>query len=176
MTHAFPVRPISSTSPLLDDRVRKALEPSSEGKMVLVAVGNPLRRDDGVGMYIGERAARFTSPSFSVVLAGFTPERVLDDILRERPAKVVFVDAASFGGTPGEVRVLSEEEIVATTLSTHMFPLPVLARLIAEEVGCLVLFVGIEPQDVSFGEGLSRAVEEAAQAVLSYLEEVFQRA
>lgn len=126
-------------------------------------------------MYIGERLFHSPSP-FSVVLAGFTPERVIDDILREHPAKVIFIDAASFGGKPGEIRVLTEEEIDAATLSTHTFPLVVLARLIAEEARCPVFFVGIQPQDVSFGEGLSVPVEEAASVILTYLEEVARNA
>ncbi len=163
-------------SPLLDGKLREVLQPLRGKKTVLVAVGNPLRRDDGVGMYIGERVAQRALPPFSVVLAGFTPERVFEDILREQPAKVVFIDAASFGGEPGEVRVLSEDEIIATTLSTHTFPLPILARMITKEAGCPVFFVGIQPQDVSFGEGLTGRVQEAAQALIAYLEEVVQGA
>ncbi|MEN3203796.1 MAG: hydrogenase 3 maturation endopeptidase HyCI [Atribacterota bacterium] len=159
-------------SPLLDDRVKEVLRPLKGKKTVLVAVGNPLRRDDGVGVYIGEEIGRRGLPFFSVVLAGFAPERVFDDILREHPAKVVFIDAASFGGKPGEIRVLEEEEIAASTLSTHTFPLPIVARIVAEEAGCPVFFVGIQPRDVSFGEGLTEAVREAAQAILAYLEEV----
>ncbi|MEN3186705.1 MAG: hydrogenase 3 maturation endopeptidase HyCI [Atribacterota bacterium] len=160
----------------MDDRVKEVLRPTRGQKTVLVAVGNSLRRDDGVGVYIGERVKKYDSPFYSVVLAGFTPERVFDEILQENPAKVIFIDAASFGGRPGEVRVLKEGEVVATTLSTHTFPLPVIARIVAEETGCPVFFVGIQPQDVSFGEGLTEAVYEAAQAILNYFEEVIQSA
>ena len=155
--------------PLLDAKIRKALDPSPEGKTVIVTIGNPLRRDDGVGVYIGERLVRVLPTCFHLIQAGFAPERSIDDILSERPAKVIFIDAASFGGIPGEVRVLTEEEIVSVTLSTHTFPLPVIARIVAEEIGCEVVFVGIQPEDVSFGEGLSEEVERAASTIVEYL-------
>jgi len=155
--------------PLLDEKIRRALEPALNGKTVVVTVGNPLRRDDGVGVYIGEKLAPILPPCFRLIQAGFSPERFIDDILSERPAKVIFIDAASFGGVPGEIRVLTEEEVVSVTLSTHTFPLPVIARIVADETGCEVVFVGIQPEDVSFGEGLSEAVERAASAIVEYL-------
>lgn len=144
--------------------------PSVWGKTVIVTVGNPLRSDDGVGEYIAELLEEQPPSCFVLVRGGFTPENVVEEVVAHGPKKTIVIDAASFGGVPGEVRVLKEEEIVTTTLSTHVFPLPILARIIAEDTKSRVVFVGIEPCCVTFGKGLSQEVRRTAWDIVQYLE------
>ncbi|MGQ9622788.1 MAG: hydrogenase maturation protease [Candidatus Caldatribacteriaceae bacterium] len=140
------------------------------GKTVIVTVGNPLRSDDGVGEYIAELLQERPLSCFVLVRGGFTPENVLEEVIYHNPKKTVIIDAASFGGVPGEVRVLKEEEIMVVMLSTHVFPIPLLARIIAEDTKGRVVFVGIEPRCVAFGQGLSWEVKKTAQGIVKYLE------
>jgi hydrogenase maturation protease len=71
-------------------------------RVLIVAYGNPLRSDDGVGWVVAEELRRrLTSPEVEVVrLQQLLPE-VAEGL--SRAAAVIFVDA-SCNGEPGEVR------------------------------------------------------------------------
>jgi hydrogenase 3 maturation protease len=97
-----------------------------------------------------------------VLLGDTAPENVTGEIRRALPSHVIFVDAAEFGETPGAVRLVDSAEIGGMSSSTHTLPLEVIADYLKQELGCRVLFLGLQPKVVEFGEGLS---EEVAAAV-----------
>lgn len=146
--------------------VQEALRPASCGQTTLIiTVGNTLRSDDGVGPYI---ASQFQTADPSLVLldAGDRPENILDQAIGLKPAKVIIVDAADFGGRAGEARVIPEELIPQATLSTHTFPLPVISKILARDTGAQVLFLGIQPKNVGLKEGLSEEVRKTAREII----------
>ena len=97
-----------------------------------------------------------------VLLGDTAPENVTGEIRRALPSHVIFVDAAEFGAPPGTVRLVDSVEIGGMSSSTHTLPLAVIADYLKQELGCRVLFLGLQPKGVEFGEGLS---EEVAAAV-----------
>jgi hydrogenase 3 maturation protease len=98
-----------------------------------------------------------------LVLLGHTaPENVTGEIRTFAPSHVLFVDAAEFGAAPGSVRIFESADIGGMTSSTHTLPLAVIADYLTGELGCRVLFLGLQPKGVEFGERLS---EEVAAAV-----------
>ena len=147
----------------LTAEIRAALTPGP-GTVVITA-GNPWRRDDGVGPYISERLRGV--PGLAVIAAGQNPENIVDEVLALRPARVLVIDAADFGGRPGELRLLAAEQIPSCTLSTHMIPLNVITALIQDETGAAATFLGIQVATVTPGEGLSPPVQQAAEQVLA---------
>lgn len=154
---------------MLDEEVREILSPAIEGKTLIVTVGNTLRRDDGVGPYIAGCLAGRLPPEVVLLNAGDRPENAIETAIKCRPVKTVIIDAALFGAAPGKVKVIGEEEISKVTLSTHTFPIPVLSKLITKDTGSKVFFVGVQPLDVAFGEGISRQVKETADKIVKYL-------
>ncbi len=154
----------------LSPEVQGGLRPVPAGPTLLITVGNAWRFDDGVGPYLARRLAG-VGGGYVLLDAGDRPEDVLDAAAAVAPAKVVVLDAADFGGAPGEVRIIPPERVPGSTLTTHSIPLSVLAGILARDTRAPVLFVGIQPQSVALGEGLSEPVRAAAEAVAACIEE-----
>jgi hydrogenase 3 maturation protease len=136
-------------------------------KRVLLGVGNTLSRDDGVGPFVA-RALR-GDPFWTSVDVGAALENACGIVRREAPELLVIVDAARMRLPAGAVRRFPVEARDTLLVSTHGLPIRfVWERLASESVERLVL-VGIEPADLSFGEGLSPTVRHAALWVVEQL-------
>jgi hydrogenase 3 maturation protease len=129
---------------------------------VIVGVGSSLRSDDAAGLCVAEELRKLDLPNVLVLLGHTAPENVTGEIRRALPSHVIFVDAAEFGETPGAVRLVDSAEIGGMSSCTHTLPLAVIADYLKGELGCRVLFLGLQPKGVAFGERLS---EEVAAAV-----------
>ncbi len=141
-----------------------------QGLDLFLTVGNPFRSDDGVGSYL---ASFLMDLPVRLLDAGQTPENIIDEATELKPSRVIILDAADFGGKPGEVRVISEEAIPETTLTTHMVPMNVVSRLITESTGAKIIFIGIQPKTVTLGEGLSPEVRQTADEIVDVIKRNF---
>lgn len=101
-------------------------------------------------------------PGVNVLEGGTAPENLTGEIRRIRPSHLLIIDSAEMGEPPGTVRLFAPEEIGGLSFGTHALPLSVLARYLAEETGCRVTIMGIQPRSLEFDAALS---EEAALAV-----------
>ncbi len=131
---------------------------------VVCGVGNPLRRDDGVGLKVAE----LLQGEFEVVFCETYPERFLDEICSKGPEEVIIVDGGEFGARPGEFREIAPEQVDSHTISTHTLPLSLFAGLLSPCCERIRIFL-IQIKDVGFGEGLSPEVEEGARRLAEYL-------
>ena len=154
----------------LSDIVKNALLPSASGKTVYFTLGSMLRGDDGVGPLIAERLSN-CGKDVVVINASEVPESFLDHVVRKRPSKTVFIDAADFNGEAGEVRVLDPNTLHEPFRSTHRFPIKILAQIIEEDTGSDVCFIGIQIRHVSFGSPVDRRVEESADSIVEFVRE-----
>jgi hydrogenase 3 maturation protease len=153
----------------LPDDVRKALTGTTEGITAIIAIGNSLRRDDGAGTYIAEKTR--AAENFRVFNTGERPENFIETIISLKPAAIVLLDAADFGGSAGEIRVIPERVIPDTGMSTHALPLKFVCALLRENTGARITFIGIQPADVGFGEELSPEIKRACDEIISLLGE-----
>ncbi len=147
--------------------ITRLFDPPAAGALVVITVGNTLRSDDGVGPFIA--AAASPRRGMAILNAGETPEDIIEEATAHQPGRVVIIDAADFGGRGGEIRLLPEAAMVSHTLSTHRFPLPAIARILAMDTGAAIHFVGIQPVSTAFGEGLSPQVRKAATELIFLL-------
>jgi len=136
-------------------------------RTAIITVGNPLRSDDGVGPYIASRLKPPRQPA--IIDAGSNPENSIEEAIALKPRHIVIIDAAAFGGEPGEARLIDQEHIPETSVSTHMISLKVVALILAEETKAQISFLGIQPKYVGIGEGLSAEVQETADAIVGLL-------
>lgn len=139
-----------------------------------VMAGNTFRSDDGVGPYIAELLAPILKnhPAIRLYDAGTNPENYVDEIITALPDLVVFIDAASFGGFPGEFILIEDETAFPTSsASTHTIPLGVIAALIKSECGCTVMYIGIQARSLQLGEALSGSVKRAADLFAEAIKE-----
>ena len=153
---------------MLTGDVEEALRIPGEGKLLIITAGNTLRGDDGVGPYIGESVA-INHPRLGILNTGDRPEDALSAAGEMNPSRCLVIDAAVFGGAPGEARMLPEKLIPDKTLSTHTFPLKIVTSLLRSDTGADILFLGIQPEKVSFGEGLSAAVKKTADEIIHFI-------
>lgn len=153
---------------MLTADVIELLKLKSSGPLLVITVGNRLRSDDGIAPYIAEQAKR---PKNGIIIldAGDRPENTVWKAIETRPERVVIIDAADFGGEPGEVRAIPEDCLPENPISTHKFPLRVISQLVTEDTGAKVDFICIQPESTGFGEGLSERVKAAAEEIAGML-------
>jgi len=142
---------------------------SDKNLLLIITIGNSYRSDDGVGPYIAQKISKYKK-NFTVLNAEDQPESIVDRAVRLKPGRVVIIDAADFGGMPGEIRLIEKKDIPDTSLSTHSFSPNIIAAIIEEDTGADVHFLGIQPESIQLREGLSEPVKKAAKRIISCLE------
>ena len=132
----------------------------------LVGVGNPLRRDDGVGPWIvGAVREAAAGTGLALVDAQDVPENFVPTIARGEARNVVFVDAAAADGPPGTVVFGPLSDFAeAEGFSTHKLALSLSGKFL-QAAGKKAYLLGIVPGDIDFGEGFTPEVERAAASV-----------
>jgi hydrogenase maturation protease len=136
------------------------------GRVVVIGVGNPFRRDDGVGWVVALAAGRRLGETVETRLCDGDPARLLDawtDV-----ALAVVVDAMRSGARPGAIRVVAADgvsELPASRSPAGSHSLGVgqglaLGRAIGRLPDRLVV-IGIEARDHAFGDELSAPVTAA---------------
>jgi hydrogenase 3 maturation protease len=93
--------------------------------------------------------------------AGEVPENYLGPIRRARPETILLVDAADFGGRPGDVRLASEDDVVGLALGTHSTPLSMFMALAARETGATVRMVAVQAKSTRLGATMCEEVRAA---------------
>jgi len=156
------------------------LAPASERAPLLVmSVGNILRRDDGFADAVLNRLAEEDLPDYVELFDAGTSAIDLMEIFNGRK-KLVVVDAVRGGQEPGTLYRFSPEEVEAEALpmnSLHQIGLLETLKL-GELVDCKpqeTVVVGAQPKDTGLGIGLSAEVEAAvARAVALVQHEIAQ--
>lgn len=123
---------------------------------VLVGVGNRLRRDDAAGPRLVEMLAGWSG--LCVDAGGAPADRAEELLALPELRQVIVVDCAELGLEPGAFRRVEPDQIESGTLSSHRIPIHLFVELMRQLGGCEVCIVGIQPLDVTLGEGLSPAV------------------
>jgi hydrogenase maturation protease len=139
---------------------------SSPPATLIVGLGNPLRGDDGVGVRVARALAEQELPGDVEVLDGGTLGLGLVPLMEGR-RRVIVVDAADVGRTPGQfvrfrlgdARLLGDDQ----HLSVHAAGLRD-ALLLARALDMLpdeVVLVGVQPVNLEWNSSLSPEVEAA---------------
>jgi hydrogenase maturation protease len=169
----IPVSPVPRTCS------RWRLSERIEADTLILALGNPLRGDDGIGLAILAALADRKLPAGVVLQDGGTAglETV---VLLEGYQRLLILDAADFDASPGSWRRFSYSTDLLLTQTKMQGTLHdaglAEALQLAEALGLLppeVVIFGVQPAVVGWEEGLSPAVAavvgEVATAVQTYL-------
>jgi hydrogenase 3 maturation protease len=144
-----------------------SLSPFLKGRVCILGFGNRLWRDDGVGSYIAE--ALQDCPGLDAVDGGFVPENHLEIVAAKNPDSILMIDAADFGGEPGEVRLLQPGDVALTGISTHAGSPQMLGKYLEARTGARVALLAIQPKDTSEGDELSPEVSATLKELLEKL-------
>ncbi len=135
--------------------------------LVIVGIGNPLRRDDGVGIDVAKRLKDAISDDSVLILKSQSvPESYLQPIIDFNPSHILLIDAADLGLNPGQLRFISGLEAGGVAISTHALPLHLVCNYLARVTGAKIGLLLIQPESVTFGEGLSPVVDSIATQIV----------
>jgi hydrogenase 3 maturation protease len=142
-------------------------------RIAVLGVGSDLRSDDVAGMLVAEKLKGAGKAGRLKVFFGATaPENLTGEIKRFKPTHLLIVDAAEIGKKAGTIALLSPEETVGITFSTHSLPLKIMSDYLLTDIKCRIMIIGIQPKKLAFGGSVSKEVKEAAQQVSGTIKEI----
>lgn len=152
-------------------------------KEVLLGIGNTLKGDDGIGIYIAQKLNKYlkeakkeskqanvteTRRKVIVIDCGITPENYTSIIRKHSPDTLILVDAADMGLSPGSYRIIPPEKIEVMHFSTHNIPLSIFISYVSEFCGEVVL-IGVQPDKMDVGTVLSSPVQKNGDRVAALI-------
>ena len=134
-------------------------------KTAIIGIGNILMSDDGAGVRVLEYLDGQGLPEGAVIIELAAGGMALLHHL-EKYDRVIIADAVDFGGTPGEIRVFSPDEVTTIkTVGYSLHDLDILKVLeLSKKLGTLpgvVVVAAVQPARLEMGEGLTSDVEGA---------------
>jgi hydrogenase maturation protease len=140
--------------------------------LLVIGVGNVWRHDDGIDPKIIEILK--TKPNLNCDLCdgGLDALALLDEI--QKYPRALIIDAVHMGSAPSTIKIFTPSEaklkIHADALSTHGFGLAELIQLMESlNIPTRLKILGIEPKDISFGEGLSIIVSDKIDTIIDLI-------
>lgn len=140
------------------------------GPLCVMGVGNAIRRDDGLGVYVvGALEKRCAPAPVHFISAGDVPENYTFRVADMDCENVLIIDAVNGGLEPGSVVFGGIEDHGAMNdYSTHRLSLGLAAKVWRNAgKGCYLL--GVQAEDTGFGEGLTERVRRSADMVVNVI-------
>ena len=138
-------------------------------KLLFVGIGNVLRSDDGVGVYICKRLK--TNRNISTLIVEVSIENYIKKVNEYNPDILILVDCVNFNKEPGYADFIPVERIKDFTTSTHNISL----KRISEFFKMEVMVLGIQPASLIFGENLTVSVKEAADRLVENINNIIKK-
>lgn len=130
---------------------------------LFVGIGNVLRSDDGIGVYINNNIKE--SSSIQKLSVEISIENYLGKINSLNPDVLILVDCVDFGKHAGYYEILPAEKVKDFTLNTHNISL----KRISELFKMPVFILGIQPKSIEFGEEISEVVLQTARNIIKII-------
>jgi hydrogenase 3 maturation protease len=144
------------------------------GKVVVAGIGNPIRRDDFVGVKIVQDLEGKVSKNVSLIECETVPESFMQEIVDLKPSHVLLVDAAILDLEPGETRLVFPDQMTDfPAITTHVLPLRIFCEYVTKMAEAKIALLLIEPENTEFGEGLTPILQAAAEKITKILLELF---
>lgn len=143
-------------------------------KIAILGVGNDLRTDDGLGPFVIQ-SLDVHHPSVMVENVGSVPEAFARPLAEFGAERVILVDAADMRKEPGHIELVTKDRIGGIAISTHRMPLSLLMTYLEQETGAQTILVGVQPQNVAFGEGLTPKIQKVAEELVIVLKQLIRQ-
>ena len=135
-------------------------------KSILFAgVGNVLRSDDGVGVFIVSGIEN--RDHISTLLVEVSIENYISKINSLSPDILIIADCLYFNQEPGYADIIPVGETNELTISSHNISLKKVSEFLKMEVYVL----GVQPADLRVGEHLTPVVRESAEKIIKIIGE-----
>jgi hydrogenase maturation protease len=138
-----------------------------KNKHVLFAgVGNVLRSDDGVGVYIVSNIE--DTNNISTLLVEVSIENYIDKINFLSPDILIISDCLDFNREPGYADIIPVGQTNEFTISSHNISLKRVSEFLKMEVYVL----GVQPANLSVSEHLTPVVKESAEKIIDLISQI----
>ena len=131
--------------------------------LLFVGIGNVLRTDDGAGVYISERITERNH--IKTLTVEVSIENYIQKINSYNADNIILIDSVNFQREPGFYSLLPVSELLDFTTNTHNISL----KNISEFFSGNVRILGIQPETIKFGEGLTASVERSAEEIVGFI-------
>lgn len=135
----------------------------NDKRILFVGIGNVLKRDDGIGVFISRKIKE--APSVLSLTVEVSLENYIGKINSLNPDILVLIDCADLKMAPGSSKFIPVDEIQDLTFSTHNISL----RRLSDFFKMPTFILGIQPGDVDFGENTSYIVKEVANRIINLI-------
>jgi len=144
-------------------------------KIIVLGVGNSLKRDDWIGCYATKILKReLSSKNIEFIIGGISPEAFSEKIIRAKPTKIIILDAVDMDLKHGQINIIDLNKIKQTLPNTHRPSLRILIDYLKKNTDAVIKIIGIQPKDVKFGEKMSKEVKDAVPMIKERLLELIQ--
>jgi hydrogenase 3 maturation protease len=132
-------------------------------KKLFVGIGNLLRTDDGVGVYISKSIR--TNDSILSLTVEASIENYIGKINSLNPDMLILIDCVDMKAITGTFKLLSLKQIQDMTFNTHNISF----KRLSEFFTMPVFVLGIQPEKIDFGENLSYLVKKVADKIIKQI-------
>jgi hydrogenase 3 maturation protease len=154
-----------------ENRLRNWL--SNSRRVVIAGIGNPLRKDDFVGVKIVRNLRNKVSEAVYLIECETVPESFIKPIENFKPTHILIIDAALLNLKPGSPKLIEPTRLAEqTAISTHALPLQIFCEYLARTTDAEIALLVIQPKDASFGEGLTAELEKTTEHLTSFLSKI----
>ena len=144
----------------------------------IIGIGNPFRRDDGIG-HIILKTLKKDYPQINAILSNEDTDGL--DLLEKikQYKNTIIVDAVEMGEKPGSIKIFTPNEaqfkIKSDSMSTHGIGLPFTIKLMEQiKIKRNVIVIGIQTKDITYGEGLSPELKNSVSSVCKKILEILK--
>jgi hydrogenase maturation protease len=144
------------------DEIKSLLLQKDKMKL-FVGIGNLLKMDDGIGVYISKRIKSGNNVSSLTVEASI--ENYIGKINSLNPDILILIDCVDMKRVAGTFKLMRLDKIKDLTFNTHNISL----RRLSEFFDMPVYILGIQPEKIDFGENISYIVKEVAYKIIKLI-------
>lgn len=141
----------------------KKLLSQKDKRILFVGIGNLLKMDDGVGVYISQHIKN--RRNISTLTVETSIENYIGKINSLNPHILVLIDCVDIKSPPGTFKLLQVSQIQDLTFNTHNISL----KRISEFFKMSVFILGIQPEKIDFGENISYLVRNIADKIIKQI-------
>lgn len=134
-----------------------------EKNVLFVGIGNVLKQDDGVGVFISNNIKG--NNRISKLTVEVSIENYIGKINSLNPDILVLIDCVEMNATPGSYRIFSLSQLEDLTFNTHNISL----KKLSEFFSMSVYILGIQPEKLDFGENITYLVKKEATKLINLI-------
>jgi len=134
--------------------------------ILFVGVGNVLRNDDGVGIFIVSNIEN--RDHISTLLVEVSIENYINKINYISPDILIITDCLDFNRKPGYADIIPIEKTKDFTVSSHSISL----KRVSEFLNMETYVLGVQPADLQVGERITSVVRKSAEKIIEIIRNI----